>query len=241
MSDHHKTVVQAVKKHWKDYFKPSSYKVDYRLKSVAQLSFLEENYNLIILDRDCTLHGYHAKHRIPDFEPALQRIKKKSEIVSNSSFEEMLRIRDVFGDLFPVNKLVFFASIASPCLLRFADGKLNVLSYNMETREFTDLTRNLSQKDKLLEKIVYNFRKPNPSAVRAVIDYNKFIGAIPKEKGRFLMVGDRYLTDIVCGNLAGITTALVEPVGHTSEKISLMLGRWLIDVPVGGLMSRLAR
>ncbi|MBW2987510.1 HAD hydrolase-like protein [Candidatus Woesearchaeota archaeon] len=240
MGDHAETVGQAVRKHFFDYFKPSSYKVDYRLKTVAQLSHIENDFDLIFLDRDCTLHGYHAKQRIPDFEPALQQIKKKSEIVSNSSFDEMLCIVDVFGDLFPVNKLVQFASIASPCLLRFADGNLGVYSYNTETGEFTDLTKNFSQGDRLLEKIIYDFRKPDPTAVQAAIDYNKFTGAIPKEKERILMVGDRYLTDVVCGNLAGISTALVEPVDHASEKVSLILGRWLVDVPVGGLMSRLA-
>lgn len=239
MADHNETVIQAIKGHLLDYMKPSSYKVDYRIGTVCELSFLEHNYDLIILDRDCTLHGYHAKERVRDFDYVLQKIKKKSEIVSNSSYDEMKRIRDVFGFMLPVSKLVRFTGIASPCLLRFTGGELNIASYDTETGNFTDITNNLSDGDRLLEKIAFNYKKPNPIIVKAVIDYNKFIGSVPKEKARVLMVGDRYLTDIVCANLAGIDTAIVDPVEPHTEKLSLMLGRWLVDVPVGGLMSRI--
>ena len=55
------------------------------------------------------------------------------------------------------------------------------------------------------------------------------------------MVGDRYLTDIVAGNLAGTDTALVQPYEPMSDKFGLVLTRYLLDVPIGGIMSRLHR
>jgi hypothetical protein len=242
MADHHHTIFQAIRKHLWDYCKPSSYKVNYRFATVNQLSHIENEYDLILLDRDCTLHGYHAKERVLDFDFVLQKIKGKSEIVSNSSFDEMKRIRDVFGFMIPVNKLVRLSGVPHPCLLRFENGDLKIASYDEEEKRFTaDLTGKLNNGDKLLEDITYNFKKPDPMIVKAVIGYNRLIGAIPKEEPRVLMVGDRYLTDIVCGNLAGVQTAIVDPVEPHTEKLGLIAGRYLVDMPVGGLMSRLAK
>jgi hypothetical protein len=240
MSDHHDTVKQAVKNHLLEYFRPRSYRVNYRLKSVGQLSFIEEHYDLILLDRDCTLHGYHAQKRLPDFELALQGIKNKCEIISNSSFDEFCRIRDVFGDLFPVSKLVRFAYSEHPHLLRFVDGKLTVIRKDTKERALEDRSCQLCDGDRLLDRIVYDYRKPDPQIIFTVIAANMNEQKV-KEFSRVLMVGDRYLTDIVAGNLAGVHTCIVDAVDPHTETIPLLLGRLLVDIPVGAVMSRLAK
>ncbi|MBW3018468.1 HAD hydrolase-like protein [Candidatus Woesearchaeota archaeon] len=240
MSDHRKTVKQAVRKHLLEYFKPSSYRVTYRLKSIGQLSFIERDYDLILFDRDCTLHGYHAQKRLADFEPVLQQLKSKGEIVSNSSFDEFCRIRDVFGDLFPISKLVRFEYSEHPHLLRFVNGKLTVIRRDSKERTLEDRSSQLCDGDRLLDKIVYDYRKPDPQIIFTVIAANINEQRV-KEFSKVLMVGDRYLTDVVAGNLAGVHTALVDAVEQHTETIPLLLGRLLVDIPVGAVMSRIAK
>ncbi len=197
MSDHHQTAKQALKDNFRDYFKPSSYHVNFRLHDIRDLQNFSL-FDLYILDRDCTLQGYHAKTRVPEFEKTLKAIGQKSELVSNSSYDEFLRIRDIFGDIMPVSKLVKLYGTGSPYLLRFTDGKLSI--FLIDRPVITDGTSILLQGDKLLGKIEYNYKKPNPKIIEAVININKVKERVPKNP-RILMVGDRYLTDIVAGNL----------------------------------------
>jgi predicted HAD superfamily phosphohydrolase YqeG len=75
---------------------------------------------------------------------------------------------------------------------------------------------------------------------------NKQEGRIPRVNPRVLMVGDRYLTDIVAGNLAGIETARVIPYKPFSEDSELFEDIGLkfstyFDSAIGAVMSRLAR
>ena len=53
------------------------------------------------------------------------------------------------------------------------------------------------------------------------------------------MVGDWYLTDIVAGNLAGIETARVRPYKPLTDKLDLIATRYLLDSPLGNVMSRI--
>lgn len=235
MQDHHQTAKQAVKDNLKDYFKSTSYHVNHRLGDVNDLLFL--NYDLFILDRDCTLQGYHAKKRVPEFEDTLKIIGSKSELVSNSSYNELLKIRDIYGDIMPVSKLVKFTGEQYPYLLRFTDGKLTVLRMS-SLGGYSDVTSLMAQGDKLLIEPSYNFKKPNPEIIRAVIEANTFEKRVSKNP-KVLMVGDRYLTDIVAGNLAGVDTARVKPYKPFSDKPDLIAVRYLIDSPIGNIMSRL--
>lgn len=58
------------------------------------------------------------------------------------------------------------------------------------------------------------------------------------------MIGDRYLTDIVAGNLARpafatVDTAKVRPHRPFTDKPDLIITRYLLDAPIGAVMSRL--
>jgi len=234
MSDHHQTAKQALKENFGSYFKRDSYKVTHRLKDVNGLAGLD--YDLFILDRDCTIQEYHGKKRVPEFEETLKLIGPKAELVSNSSYNELLRIRDLYGDLMPVSKLVKFTEHQDPYLLRFIDGKLNILSMSW-LGGYSDVTPLFSQDDTLFLDPSYNFKKPNPEIINEVVAANIFEKRIP-ENPKVLMVGDRYLTDIVCGNLAGVDTARVKPYKPLSDKPDLIAMR-VIDSTVGNIMSRL--
>jgi len=235
MSDHHETAKQAIKENWGDFFKRKSYKVTHRLKNVNELTSL--NYDLFILDRDCTLQEYHGKRRVLEFEETLKAIDLKSELVSNSSYEELLKIRDLYGDLMPISKLVKFNGFNNPHLIRFVDGKLTILSYNDILGRVNDVTTLMSQEDKLFGGIRYNSKKPNPQIIKSVIATNIYTGRI-NENANILMVGDRYFTDIVAGNLAGIYAARVKPYKPLSDKPDLIAMR-IIDSLVGNIASRL--
>lgn len=86
--------------------------------------------------------------------------------------------------------------------------------------------------------ITYNYRKPNPKIIDAVIAANQRFGNLSYYNPKVLMVGDRYFTDIMCGNLAGVDTARVKPYKPLSDKPDLIAMR-AIDSAVGNLMSRL--
>lgn len=234
MQDHYQTARQALKENFANYFRPSLYHLNHRLDDVCGLSGLD--YDLFILDRDCTLHGYHATKRVPEFEETLKEIGSKSELVSNSSYNELLKIRDVFGDVMPISKLVNFNGFTQPFLLRFIDGKLSVLK--IYDSGVSDVTSIMSQGDTLFGSIVYNFKKPNPKIIDAVITANKAAKRIP-DQPRVLMVGDRYLTDIVAGNLAGVDTARVKPYKPLTDKPDLIAVRYVLDSPLGNILSRL--
>lgn len=85
------------------------------------------DYDLFILDRDCTIQEYHGKKRVPEFEETLKLIGPKAELVSNSSYDELLKIRDLYGDLMTVSKLVKLNGREDKYLLRFVKGKLETL------------------------------------------------------------------------------------------------------------------
>ncbi|MGV8151143.1 MAG: HAD hydrolase-like protein [Candidatus Woesearchaeota archaeon] len=233
MSDHHKTAKQAIKENFGSYLNKSSYKVTHRLKDVTGLVGLD--YDLFILDRDCTLQEYHGKKRVPEFEETLKLIGPKAELVSNSPYEELLRIRDLYGDLMNISKLVKFYSSEKIHLLRFEKGKLKI--YVSTSIGEIDNTENMSIGDTLFETISYNYKKPNPEIIKKVIEINQSIERIPHNNPKVLMVGDRYLTDIVCGNLAGVDTARVKPYKPLSDKPDLIAMR-VIDSMIGNFMSK---
>jgi hypothetical protein len=233
MQSHHRTALQALKR-FSLYLTLRNYQVTHRLADVNALPRLD--YDLFILDRDCTLHGYHAKERAQEIEDTLRRIGHRSEIASNSSFDETRRIRDIFGALMPVSKLVRFGD-GLPQLLRFESGLLHTYGYLERSMLTEETTGKYSNGDALLDKITYDYRKPDPRILEAIIAVNKNIGRVP-EHPRVLMVGDSYLTDIVAGNAAGADTALVEPYKPFSAPLELVLIRYLLDKPLGGIMSR---
>ena len=240
MQDHHQTAVQSMR-YLGDYLRPSSYRVTHRLKDVRDLRKLVEQYDLFILDRDCSLQEYHGSQRVPEFENVLRYIAPASELVSNSSFKEFLKIGELYGNLFPVSKLVRFAGEgSSPFLLRFANGELSVIVYDLHEGLLADVTsRFKGPNNTLLDEISYNYRKPNPLIINAVVDFNAAERRIPAKKLKVLMVGDRFLTDIVAGNLAGVDTARVKPYRPFSDKPDLLALRYLVDSPLGFIMSRL--
>ncbi|MBW3014133.1 HAD hydrolase-like protein [Candidatus Woesearchaeota archaeon] len=238
MNEHWQGGVQALKEHLLDYLNPENYKLTYRMRSVNNVLDVEGEYDLILLDRDCTLHGYRARKRDPRFERTLHSIKHKAEIVSNTSYEGFVGMRDVFGDLLPMSKLVRVGGLPRPCLLRYSEGQMKVLFYDAEQKQFEDLTAKLCDGDVLLEKINHHYKKPDPILFQTVVEKNKCDGRVP-ENPKVLMVGDRWLTDIVGANLAGLDTALVTPVSVFGEKVSLLAGRLLMDVPIGMFMNRL--
>ena len=139
MNDYYQSLIQALQ-FLPEYAHPSSYRVTHRLETVNELLNFQEAYNLFLLDRDCTLQGYHQCDRVPEFEDTLRGIATKAEIVSNSSFDEFQRIGDIFGDVLPVSKVVQLAATnpINVYVLRLAQNGLSVLSYNPLKREVTD-------------------------------------------------------------------------------------------------------
>jgi hypothetical protein len=235
MQSHHGTFIQALKNQFSSYLKPSSYHVDHRLRDVNGLEGLD--YDLFILDRDCTLHGYHAHQRLQALEDTLHHIGPCAEIASNSSYEEVQRIRDVFGDIMPVSKLVKFDG-GLPQLLRFDHVVLQIFAYDYVNHALWETTSHLCQGDRLLEPIIFEYKKPDPLILESVIDVNMHLKRIPAQP-RVLMVGDSYLTYIVAGNLAGVDTAKVAPLRPITAPFELIAFRYLVDIPLGSVMSRL--
>lgn len=240
MEDYHQTAVQAVKSQRKDLLSAKNYRLDYRLNSVNALGDLLYDYDLFLLDRDGTLQSYHSKKRVPEFEETLQLISPKSEIISNSHYDEFCKIGDIFKDLMPVNKLVNFAQDSeTPYLLRFVNGDLKIMRYNLKDKTLSDMTSKLKWDNGTIPQISYNYKKPNPLVVNSVLDMNIQEGRIPSNGARVLMVGDRYLIDIVAGNLAKVDTAKVKPYKPFSDEYDLIAMRYLVDSPIGFVMSRI--
>jgi hypothetical protein len=234
MPDYLNTVSQS-RRFFREYFRPDSQRVTHRLHSINELGKLSDRYDLFILDRDGTLHEYHSKGRVPEFEDTIKLIGPKSELVSNSSYEEMLRIRDVFKNDMPISKLVKFEESIYPHLLRFENGKLNVYQFDAEHDKVTE-AKYINTEDKLHYHIVSTFKKPDPLVIKAVIAVNRTKGRIDNNS-KVLMVGDRYLTDIVCGNLAGTDTALVDAYKPFSDPLALIFARYALDYPIGKIMN----
>ncbi|MDO8556116.1 MAG: HAD hydrolase-like protein [Nanoarchaeota archaeon] len=233
MKDHYHTAVQALGSNPAVFLHPDNFRVHHRLSDVTALPSLP--YDLFLLDRDGTLQGYHATTRLANFESTLEMLKNKAEIISNSSFDEVRRIRDVFGDVLPIAQVVRLRNICSPVILRFVHGQLSLHLYDLPG----GLTRNLIGYDEsfVADAIVARYKKPDPLVVRAVVALNVNTHRVV-HRPRVLMVGDRYLTDVVAGNCAGVNTALVNPVVPRADPLSLWLSRYCLDVPVGCVMSR---
>ncbi len=243
MADYIQTFKQALSRNLGDLLRPSSYMVTHRLDSVNDLPELMGEYDLFFLDRDCTLQEYHGDSIPEEFAEAIQTIAPMSEIISNSSFDEFLRLGGIFSSIMPVNKLVLLKSHIGgmPNLLRIEDNVLKLFCYSPSEGTFTDESRAYGNLEHALgNHITYNFKKPDPLVLHALLDYHgrsrDTVTSIPKA----LMVGDRYMTDIACGNLAGIDTAKVKPYMPGSDPFGLKIGRYFLDTPVGAIMSRIA-
>lgn len=65
--------------------------------------------------------------------------------------------------------------------------------------------------------------KPSPVALRRVLSE---MGCSPDEA---IMIGDQTYTDVVAGNLAGITTVLVAPQDRAAEPLYTKAMRWLFE------------
>tara|TARA_Y100000034_G_C6827191_1_gene373050 strand:+ start:145 stop:876 length:732 start_codon:yes stop_codon:yes gene_type:complete len=237
MDNQVKNLFKSVKNGKTYYRDPKNFEVTHRLDDVNDLRDLADEYDLILLDRDCTLQHYHGTERVPEFEETLQKIAYKSEIISNSSFGTFLGIGDIYGFLFPANKLVRLSRLKYDHLLRVDDEGLRVFSYLPGLRMFYEDTCGVMIPDGSLRlEIEHNYDKPDPLVVTATIDWNIFNGKVSSDP-KVLMVGDKYLTDIVAGNLAGVHTARVKPYKPTSDPLHLWPIR-LIDSSVGTIMSR---
>jgi hypothetical protein len=135
-----------------------------------------------------------------------------------------------------VSKLVrFHDGGEKPFLLRFSP-ELKV--YRYEPDGFVDVTMACDLEDVCGPKISYNYKKPEPITVEAVVDFNRQIGKIP-DGGKILGVDDRWLTGIIAANLAKIEAAKVKPYSPFSDKIDLIAMRYLVDSPMGWLMQHL--
>lgn len=216
---------------------PGNFEVTHRLDDINGLGGLVDDYDLILLDRDCTLQPYHGTERVPEFEEILRKIAPMAEIVSNSSFRTFLGIKDVFGDLIPASKLVRLSGFKYDHLLRVNQEGLKIFGYSPHSRNFGHGEDGVRSWDNVFYfGIEHDYDKPDPLALRAVIDWNVSHGRVCPNP-RVLMVGDAYLTDIVAGNLAGVDTARVKPHKPISNPWYLILMR-SFDSAVGTFMSR---
>ena len=126
----------------------------------------------------------------------------------------------------------------APQVLRLDDNQLQIWHYDPVTRRAREVKQN-HHEAAIHQRIATSLKKPDPMVLEAVIAVNKRLQRI-KEDDKIIMIGDRYQTDIACGNLAGIDTALVKPYRPLSDKLSLILARYLMDAPIGAMMSKLA-
>ena len=221
------TAGRALRNRKKFYGKKENFKVTHWFDDINDITKVEKQYQLILLDRDCTLQKDHAYERASKFEKTLQQISKKSEIVSNSSFKVFLRIGLVYGDLFPANKLVRLKGEKRLTLLRVQNDNLAAYHYDPKTNKTTQV---LLENPNLEPLIAEEFKKPEPIILKAILALHK--------NPKTLVVGDYYHTDIVCGNLAGTDTAYVTPYKPLSQNIPLILFRYLFDTPLGKLKSK---
>ncbi|MBN2567392.1 HAD hydrolase-like protein [Candidatus Woesearchaeota archaeon] len=136
----------------------------------------------------------------------------------------------------PVSMMVRMEASDHPILLRFVGGKLNAMEYHDDDGSFLHRTAELVGPDeRLLSPVIHKFKKPNPEILTAVIQANVLEGRV-RHDPRVLMVGDRYLTDIVAGNLADVDTALVRPFRPLTDKLELIAVRYALDLPLGTVM-----
>ena len=223
----------------------AQYHVDFRLKDLNGLAAIANDFDLIGLDRDGTTSVFHGSKPDGRIIETLLAIAPKAEKISNSSFDGLKRIRDIYGALMPVSKMVGFGILKEPHLLRFnRGGGLRVLKYLPTQGIFYDCTEQLVSGDRLLEKITSQYQKPNPLVLLAVVALAKQEKRIPEKNPRVLYVGDKYSTDVRCANQAGVEAARVPTMGQFSDlrewRIDYVAARLLFDLPFGGFMSWLA-
>lgn len=221
------------------------YHVDYRLRDLNGLGLIADDFDLIGLDRDGTTSVFHGSKPDDTIRDTLLAIAPKAEMISNSSFDGLKKIRDIYGLLMPVSKMVGFGILKEPHLLRFdRGGGLRVLKYLPTQGIFYDCTAQLVTGDRLLEKITSQYQKPNPLVLLAVVALAKQEKRILQESPRVLYVGDKYSTDVRCANQAGAKAALVPTMGQFSDlqewRIDYVAARLFFDLPFGGFMSWLA-
>jgi hypothetical protein len=237
---------RAITRQGFEYLKPSSYRVTHRMRTANDLTKFADQYDLILLDRDCAISRYHGPAIEPEFRETLERIAAKSEIISNSSFAEFLRIGDIYSDLIPVSKLVKLKDYdtTKDVLLRIDHQQMDVINADsLVVMDTLYLPKHDLSKAKRVDvtfgrHIADEYTKPDPLPLIAVIRYRRQDAAATN----VLMFGDRYLTDVMAGNLCGVDTAKVRSYKPLSEwkKPALFFMR-PIDASTGFVMSRIPR
>jgi len=222
------------------------FRVDHRCRDLNDLLGFWQEYDFIGLDRDGTLGGHHAPKPDPRILGVLQTISRRTEVVSNCAFCQLVKIRDIYAEMVSASIMVGFGEMGLPHLLRFekGSGKLRVLRYYPTVGMLCDVTSRLAQGDALFEKPTRIYRKPNPWVLQAVVALAVREGRILARNPRVLYVGDKFFTDVRCANLAGFEAARVKTIGQLSDlrewRIDFVLERLLFDLPIGAILSRLA-
>ncbi|MBI5391238.1 HAD hydrolase-like protein [Candidatus Woesearchaeota archaeon] len=241
MADFNHTFKQALNGGVRRFFTPQNYRVTHHLEDVRSLEPLVAEYDLIILDRDCTLQPYHGRQRVADFEPILEKIAEKAAIVSNSDFEEFKRIGQLYGHLFPIHKLIGISEEPeSTFLLNYQNGEISLWYYNPPQHMLHDATPEFLEGNQFKEgvTITHHYKKPDPLPLRAVRDLRIHRKKISPINPKILMVGDSYWTDIMAGNLAGFDTARVVPYMPASQPFVLRFLKTPLDSVAGYVMHR---
>lgn len=101
------------------------------------------------------------------------------------------------------------------------DFTVMVLSNNTK-QSYIDKVRAVSDFE-----VISHARKPD---IKVLLGYLTKIGKTPKDA---VMIGDRPLTDVLCGKKAGVTTILVDSVTKDSESKIVRFARWLERLTIG--------
>ena len=101
------------------------------------------------------------------------------------------------------------------------DFTVMVLSNNTK-QSYIDKVREVSDFE-----VISHARKPD---TKVLLGYLTKIGKTPKDA---VMIGDRPLTDVLCGKKAGVTTILVDSVTKDSESKIVRFARWLERLTIG--------
>lgn len=101
------------------------------------------------------------------------------------------------------------------------DFTVMVLSNNTK-QSYIDKVRAVSDFE-----VISHAHKP---CTKVLLDYLTKIGKTPQDA---VIIGDRPLTDILCGKKAGVTTILVDSVTKDSESKIVRFARWLERLTIG--------
>ena len=101
------------------------------------------------------------------------------------------------------------------------DFTVMVLSNNTK-QSYIDKVRAVSDFE-----VISHAHKPD---TKVLLGYLTKIGKTPKDA---VMIGDRPLTDVLCGKKAGVTTILVDSVTKDSESKIVRFARWLERLTIG--------